>query len=317
MRWIPLSRAKIRVLGKPVKTLMKGMAASEEHTHFLHSLLTNDIKGLRAGRFNYNLWLKQNGQPVGDFFVFRLSDSFLLDTEKPSSQVIEEFERLKLSLRVAFEDLSKGMGHVFLFGEGARDFVVEIAGTDPEEMSFVEREGLYIAKNPLRIGETGYDFMGKTEALVEKLSPGDEATPEEVEDLRIRRCVPRIGKELREGFSPLEAGVLKYAIDMNKGCYVGQEAIARVYFRGRTPRTLVCMEVEGGVEAEDKIYDGSKAVGLITSVDFEGRFALGYILRSVWEKGKELVAGKGKVRLLDTCEESIKLWEEVSDGKDG
>ncbi|MDQ7039130.1 MAG: folate-binding protein, partial [Aquificota bacterium] len=84
MRWIILKRSKVRVYGKPLKMMMKGMTAQEEHTHFLHSLLTNNVKNLREGDFNYNLWLKPNGQPVGDFFVYRVGDHFLLDSEKPA-----------------------------------------------------------------------------------------------------------------------------------------------------------------------------------------------------------------------------------------
>ena len=50
---------------------MKGLTAPEEHTHFLHGLLTNDIKSLKPYTFNYNLWLKQNGNPIADFLFIK------------------------------------------------------------------------------------------------------------------------------------------------------------------------------------------------------------------------------------------------------
>ena len=302
MKWIDLKRSKIKVFGKPAKILMKGMTAPEEHTHFLHSLLTNNVKALRPGTFNYNLWLRQNGQPVGDFFVYRIGDYFLLDTEKPADEVIKEFERLKLSLKVYFEDLTPSTDHVFVFGEGSSEFVKDAFGVSLENFEVKEAGGILVARNPLRLRMEGYDLMGDLSGLLEKLSEEDEVSEKEFEDIRIERCVPRIGKELREGFSPLEAGVLSYAIDMNKGCYVGQEAIARVYFRGRTPRVLARFDLEGEVKEGAKLYDGGKAVGLITSVSSDGKKALGYVLRNLYEEGRELEAEGGKAYLRESCE---------------
>ena len=300
MKWVRLKRSKIKVFGKPAKILMKGMTAPEEHTHFLHSLLTNNVKALRPGTFNYNLWLRQNGQPVGDFFVYRVGDHFLLDTERPAKEVIEEFERLKLSLKVYFEDLTPSMDHIFLFGEGSSEFIKDAFRVSLED--FEVKEGVLIAKNPVRLRMEGYDLMGDLTGVLEKLPKEAQIKEREFEDIRIDRCIPRIGKELREGFSPLEAGVLSYAIDMNKGCYVGQEAIARVYFRGRTPRILARLDLEGKVKEGSKLYEGGKAVGLITSVSSDGKKALGYVLRSVYEEGKELEAEGSKAYLRESCE---------------
>jgi len=302
MKWVKLKRSKIKVFGKPAKILMKGMTAPEEHTHFLHSLLTNNVKALKPGTFNYNLWLRQNGQPVGDFFVYRVGDFFLLDTEKPAGEVIEEFEKLKLSLKVYFEDMTGSTEHIFIFGKGTSEFVKDAFGVSLEDFEVKEVGGILIARNPVRLKEEGYDLMGNLSVLSGKLPEEDEIGEKDFEDLRIERCVPRIGKELREGFSPLEAGVLSYAIDMNKGCYVGQEAIARVYFRGRTPRVLARLSLEGDVKEGAKLYDGDKAVGLVTSASSDGRKALGYVLRSVYEEGKEFRAEGGKARLERSCE---------------
>ncbi len=301
MKWIKLKRSKIKVFGKPAKMLMKGMTAPEEHTHFLHSLLTNNIKALKEGQFNYNLWLRQNGQPVGDFFVYRFKDYFILDTEKPAQEVIEEFNKLKLSLKVYFEDLTPKSLHVFIFGDSVEEFVRNSFGVEPSEGEFVYRDGLLIANNPLRLKVKGYDLIGNVpEGL---LPPEVEINDTEFENLRIKHCVPRIGKELKEGFSPLEAGVLSYAIDMNKGCYVGQEAIARVYFRGRTPRLLVKLHpTRGKVEEGDKLFIEDKAVGVVTSVSQSGEEALGYILRAKYEEGKEIMSEKGAVKLGANCE---------------
>ncbi|WP_459775593.1 CAF17-like 4Fe-4S cluster assembly/insertion protein YgfZ [Aquifex pyrophilus] len=303
MKWCELKRSKIKVYGKPVKTLMKGLTAPEEHTHFLHGLLTNDIKSLKPYTFNYNLWLKQNGNPVADFFVYKIEDYYILDTEEDPEFVINEFNRLKLSLKVYFENLSE-YEHIFLWGEDSEDFVrktfcCELSDYEVKKLG----EEVYIAKNPVRIKKKGFDLFGKLEEIKDKLPKEMKVGEEELERERIRNCVPRIHKELREGFSPLEAGVLPYAISLNKGCYVGQEAIARVYFRGRTPRVLTKFSVVSPVKEEEKIIEGNKPIGLITSVSPDGDIALGYILRTKLEPGKIYETEGGKVRAEGVCED--------------
>ncbi len=295
MKWTKLKRSKIKVFGKATGITMKGMTAQEEHTHFLHSLLTNNIKALKPGTFNYNLWLRQNGQPVGDFFIYKIQDHYLLDTEKPASEVIEEFNKLKLSLRVFFEDLTPSLSHFFVFGEGSSEFIKDAFGVEVKEGEFTQAQEVLIANNPVRVKGDGYDIIGKAETIAQKLPPDLEISETEFEDLRIENCVPKIGKELKEGFSPLEAGVLEYAIDMNKGCYVGQEAIARVYFRGRTPRTLVKVEGED-LEEGDKLLGSDKQVGVITSVNSKKNTALGYLLRNALSDSIRTEKGEVKVR---------------------
>ncbi len=300
MRWVRLRRSKINVFGEKAKVLMKGMTAPEEHTHFLQGILTNDVKGLRPGTFNYNLWLRQNGQPIGDFFVYRFADHFLLDTELPPEFVIGEFQKLKLSLRVRFEDMTGSVDHIFLFGESSGSFVKETFGFDLGESEFREVGGLIVARNSVRLKTEGYDLIGDLSGI--DLPEDLQTTEEEFEDIRIRNCVPKIGKELREGFSPLEAGVLSYGISMTKGCYVGQEAIARVYYRGRTPRTLVRLVPEGEVSEGEEILAEGKKVGVVTSVTSRGDMALGYILRSALDG--DLTTERGTVLKVEVCGES-------------
>ncbi|WP_448587551.1 CAF17-like 4Fe-4S cluster assembly/insertion protein YgfZ [Thermocrinis sp.] len=288
MKWIRLRRSKIKVFGKRGKTLPKGF--QEEHTAFLHSLLTNDIKGMKPFTLSYNLWLRQNGSPIQDFFVYKTEDSYILDTEGDAKNMIQEFEKLKLSLRVYFEDITKD--HLFVFGEGCENFVQSVFGQVPEEGRFFEKGGVFVANNPMRIKEKGFDIFGDV-ALVPE---GEEVSEEDFEDLRIERAIPRIGKELREGFSPLEAGLLHSAISLTKGCYVGQEVIARIHYKGRLPRTLALFEVQN-VEESERLMDEDKEVGLITSLSRKG-LALGYILSSRAEKGKEYRTEKGFARLL-------------------
>ncbi len=297
MHCIKLKRSKIRVYGKAGKLLPKGMA--EEHTAFLHNLLTNDIRGMEENTLTYNLWLKQNGFPVGEFFVYKLPDGYLLDTSLEAQKVVEEFNRLKLSMRVYFEVLS--MEHVFVFGEGVQDFVSSL-GAELKEREVRAVDGMLVAYNSIRLRQVGYDLMGDLSKIE---LPGEEISEEVFEHLRIEKLVPALGKELREGFSPLESCLLKDAISLTKGCYVGQEAIARVYYRGRLPRVLALFEGEGLSEGE-KIRHEDKDIGVITSVSPLKPLALGYVLRAKAEVQRVFETERGnRVELLKLCDETL------------
>ncbi len=295
MKFLKLNRSKILVKGEELRIKLKGMKGNREDTAFLNGILTNDILNLKEGHFNYNLMLKQNGTPMEEFFVFNMGNGYLLDSDCSANKIIELLNKLKLSMRVIFEDVTESNNHYFVWGEGAEELVRELVGTVPEEGTFVVKDNIVVANNTIRLREIGFDIIGKIE---EKDIKGDRVTQEEYEDIRIKRRIPAIHKELREGFSPLEAGVEKYAISFTKGCYTGQEAIARVYYKGRLPRKLVLLRTEGRVtENEDILYNGEK-VGIITSVSPLSPLALGYINVKALEKDTEFQTKDARLFVL-------------------
>jgi len=121
-----------------------------------------------------------------------------------------------------------------------------------------------------------------------------EAAPaEELEPLRVAAGTPAWGKELDETILPAEAGLDGTHVSFTKGCYPGQEPIARLHYRGRPNRRLRVLEVEGASPG-DEILLGEKAVGRVTSA-VPGR-ALGYVRREV-EDDAELRIGGAEARL--------------------
>ena len=303
MNWIKLNRGKIKVFGKKGKVLPKGVA--EEHTSFLHSQFTNDIINLKEGEFNYNLWLTGKGEPREEFFVYKKGDYYILDTSTTAQTIIDQFNRIKLSLQVYFEDLTEELNHLFIFGDETEKFIKDEVGTDIEKFHFIEKEDLIIANNPYRIGERGFDIYGNVEKVIKKLKKEDEIDEKQFDDIRIKNCIPKIHKELREGFHPLEANILDIAFSLTKGCYVGQEAIARVHFRGTTPRTLEKFEIEGDINETDKIISDNKPIGVITSVNSKKDTALGYILKSKIENSNQFETSSGKLIYKNICNPKI------------
>ncbi|WP_297453354.1 folate-binding protein [Persephonella sp.] len=296
MFWAQIDRHKIKVYGKESKLLLKNQMRDD--IAFLHNLLSNDIKGLQTGKFNYNLRLTGNGEPIQDFFVYKDDDFFILDTDENPEELASELNKLKLSLKVFFEPLI--YQHVIIWGEEAAEFLKNLGFEIPQEFGFTKKDEIYLANNPLRIGQGVYELFGNLESVLSLLKKFEKVKQETLEKLRIKNCIPKIGKELKKGFHPLEANIL-YAFSFEKGCYVGQEAIARVYFRGRPPRTLSKFQIEKPVEENEKIYLNDKPVGVITSVSPDKTIALGYILRSLFEEGKTFKTDSGEVKIIKEC----------------
>jgi folate-binding protein YgfZ len=121
----------------------------------------------------------------------------------------------------------------------------------------------------------------------------EAADPSELEALRIEAATPAWGKELDETVLPAEAGLDETHVSFTKGCYPGQEPIARLHYRGHPNRRLRVLEV-ADAKPGDEILLGEKAVGRVTSA-VPGR-ALGYVRREVPDDA-ELVIGGADARL--------------------
>jgi folate-binding protein YgfZ len=131
---------------------------------------------------------------------------------------------------------------------------------------------------------------------VEVLDAVVEAAPAdaELERLRILARSPRWGAEIDETILPAEAGLDERAISFSKGCYPGQEPIARLHHRGHANRTLRVIELDGEATPGDEVAHGGKPVGRVTSV--VPGLALAYVRVEVPE-GAELEVGGGSARL--------------------
>jgi folate-binding protein YgfZ len=159
---------------------------------------------------------------------------------------------------------------------------------EPEEHSSVVVFGEAGGIPSSEFGEPG------TEILDAELEP--TLAGEELERMRIEAKVPAWGKEVDDSILPAEAGLDETHISFTKGCYPGQEPIARQHYRGKLNRRLRVLEVEGDVapEPETEISHGQKAVGRITSA--VPGLALGYVRVEVPEDA-DLTVGGTRARL--------------------
>ena len=125
---------------------------------------------------------------------------------------------------------------------------------------------------------------------------------DELDLLRIKAGTPRFGLEIDDRVLPAEAGLDARAVDFEKGCYPGQEPIARQHYRGRVNRVLRVLAIDGAdlPEYDAELTYGDKVVGRVTSAAREGDrvAALGFVRVDVPE-GAVLACGERSVRTLD------------------
>lgn len=244
----------------------------DDATTYLQSQLSQDLSGLEVGAATRSFLLQPNGRVVGWFRLVRLgADEYLIDTESGAGPaVVSRLERFKLRSKITIALESWSM--IGLRGPGA-DSVPQPAST---VMVAIDWPGV-----------DGVDL------LVPSDSPGPIAEAGDADEtdewLRIAAGIPAMGREITEATIPGELGAwaIAQSVSFTKGCYTGQELIARVDSRGGNvpkPIRLLCVDGDdippvGAVLS----YDGRES-GQLSSVatDPTGRIlALGIVARRV------------------------------------
>ena len=229
-------RGKLALIGPDAKT-------------FLHGQVTNDIEGLEPGRGCYAAFLTHKGKMLGDMRVLDLGDELLLDTERATLQeLFNMIRRFKLGSDVELHKRTLEMGLLSLIGPDARRVAGVRSLSGPEHANArAEIDGTPVI---LAVTDTGVDvFCGAddTAAVRAALEAAGAVLVDEAiaEIVRVERGRPRYGFELNDGVIPQEAGLNERAVSFTKGCYVGQETVARLFYRGKPNRHLRGLRLSG------------------------------------------------------------------------
>jgi folate-binding protein YgfZ len=236
---------------------------------FLHGQVTNDIEGLEPGRGCYAAFLTHKGKMLGDLRVLDSGDELLLDTERSSLQeLFNMIRRFKLGSDVELHKRTLQTGLLSLIGPEAR----RVAGAADLGGAEHDNVAAEIAGVPVRLVATdvGVDVLcpaEQTDAVRAALAAaGAEPVAEEAaEALRVERGRPRYGHELDDTTIPQEAGLNDRAVSFTKGCYVGQETVARLFYRGKPNRHLRGLKLSQPVPAGAELRLGERVVGRISS----------------------------------------------------
>ncbi len=218
----------------------------KDRLSFLNGLLTNEISKMNDGTAVRSALLNTKARVLADLYLYAREDDLLMDTgDVPGVIVKEIFDRFIITEDVQVKDITFAFVHLTLQGQQAAENAGAMFGVTFADMKPLQHKmiGPSMIANRDRTGQTGYDMI----------IPNDEAegvwqslllkgvTPvglDALEILRLEAGHPRYGVDVDENIIILEAGY-KDAISFNKGCYLGQEVVARATHIGRVNKNLV------------------------------------------------------------------------------
>lgn len=286
----------------------------EKTADVLTGLVTNDVTSLLTGQGQYAAALTAKGKIVADLRIMRLTDSFLTDVSPRAREGWFGIVRKYVNPRLAkYTDESATLQSIGVFGAQARHVVEQMTGIGHSALglllpyahaSVVVDGGLMIVMQSPELGVEGYELLFPAEryqsvwdaALAARATPGGLAVWEVA---RVEAGRPEWGIDMDESTIAQEANLEQFnAISFTKGCYTGQEVVARVHFRGHVNRGLRGIRAAGTtvVPMRAALFDSTgKAVGDVRSSVVSprlGAIGLAMVRREI-ENGTPLVARWG------------------------
>jgi glycine cleavage system T protein len=283
-----------------------------EAVQFLNGLVTNDMKTLTDGAWMPAAFPTPQGRLIASTRVIRRRDAFLFETEAIShASLLKTLERFTLAGDFRVKDLTEERAQLSIQGASAGEIIGQVLGEEAgslERLRAVETLWKDTSVSVIRAthtGEDGFDlFVDAAQASLlwqELRAAGAQPIGfDALEILRIEAGLPRYGLDMDETNVVTEAG-LDDAVSYTKGCYTGQEIIARIHWRGHVAKKLTGLVFvrEGNIERDAKIRteaDG-KEIGRITSTTFSPRLhrqvALGYVKYDYLKPGTRVNVASG------------------------
>ncbi len=249
--------------------------AGADRASFLDDVTTQALRDIEIGRVRSTLYLDVHGAPLAVFDVIALHDrlALLVPDEQVASVVVET-----LGMRTFLADARF---------EATGDTVVSLRGDDAHAAA--RAAGLEVAPGRawvddevLRVGRSnGIDLIGPAEAVeavVEALTAAGarRGDPADLDAVRVRAGEPAWGVELVAPHLPEELGLLPTHVHLAKGCYPGQEAVARMWMLGRPRRRLARVRAASAVAPGWEAGSGRKRV-TVTSTAPDGEVRLAFV----------------------------------------
>jgi folate-binding protein YgfZ len=284
------------------KLLVSGPDAAE----YLQGQLTNDVEALAPGEGQYAALLDRKGHMQADMRVLRLSpERIWIDTEAEAADVARRhLETYKIGRRVEIEDAGDERAILSLIGPAA----VAVSGAPSPSLHRTETAAVRGVECVVVGTEDGIDLLAPAaeagrlrDALLE--AGAAEVEAEAAEILRIESGRPRFGAEMTTATMPAEAGIVESAVSFTKGCYIGQEPVARLHHRGKPNRHLRGLRLDRPAAPGDDLRLGEREVGVVGSACVSpalGPIGLAIVRREA-EPGAELSVGEDGVtaRVVD------------------
>ena len=282
-----LVNESVGLVERPDRALFE--VSGDEAADFLQGQVSNDAEGLPPGSGCYATLLNHKGKIRADLRVLRTAHGFLLDTEPIAHRVLEHMlQTYSLGRQVTFRDLTGERTLLSLIGPAARDRLD--ASPPDEEQANVEGElGVYVAT------DLGVDVICSEPDAARAVLGVEEVSEGTAECLRIESGRPRLGFDMDGDTIPQEAGLNERAVNFEKGCYVGQETVARLHYKGKPNRHLRGLRLSAPGERGDALRLGDREVGRLGSTCVSptlGPIALALVRREA-SPGDTVAVGDG------------------------
>ncbi len=243
----------------------KLVISGPEAADYLQGQLTSDVEALGPGEGQYAALLDRKGHMQSDMRVLRPGEGpeIWIDIEPEAvGPVLRHLQMYKIGREVEVADASGERAILSLLGPRA----VEICGGPALPENACEELAVAGAKT-IAVGTVeGIDLIfdaAETERVRGALlgAGAVEVSPEAAEILRIESGVPRFGAEMGPETMPAEAGIVERAVSFTKGCYIGQETVARLHYKGKPNRHLRGLRLSGPAAPGEALRIGDREVG--------------------------------------------------------
>lgn len=283
-----------------------------DRQRFLHGQVTNEVQKLKPGEGCYAALTNAKAKMVSDLNIYIMAEEILLDFEPGYAQgVAERLQKYIVADDVQIEDVSPHYALLSVQGPSAPQIIEALQLKIPLPQQPMRHAAsahpqfgeVYLMNQP-RLGTIGFDlyiphsaYLRAADALVSIASHlgGGLAGWTAFETARIEAGIPRYGVDMDETNLAPETGIAA-AIRYDKGCYIGQEIIARIRTYGQVTKSLRGLRLSQGMKRSPaqgaKLFRDGKEAGYITSATFspalQAHIALGYVRREANQPGIEL-----------------------------
>jgi folate-binding protein YgfZ len=279
----------------------KLVVTGSESVTYLQGQITNDVEAAAVGGGCYAALLDRKGHMRADLRVLRVADDELwLDTEAIAGSAVQQhLEMYKIGRDVEIADEAADRAIVSVIGPAA----AELTGARPLSPEYAHREiAIGGARARAVATDVGIDLIIASDAepvrraLVE--AGAVEVSEAAAEIVRVEGGRPRFGAEMSEATIPAEAGIDERAVSFTKGCYIGQETVARLHYKGKPNRHLRGLRLDAPARSGEAIGLGDREVGRIGTACVSpalGPIALAIVRREA-EPGARVTVGETSVQ---------------------
>lgn len=244
----------------------------EDSFTFLQGQFSADLRSPAPAPVTYGLWLDRKGKVLADSFVLQQAEDrfFLYSYRSPAQSIIERLEPYVIADDVALRDLTGATAFATLWGNKLDDVLVHCGLERPDHGSFARWERGFLfrgrrARAPnVELVVTGDDNEQAMAILSAAVADAGGALMDEaaLERERIEACIPSIPFDVGPGDLPQEGNLERDAVSFDKGCYLGQEVMARIHSMGQVRRTLARVQLaEGEVSTPAPLFHGRREAG--------------------------------------------------------